>query len=125
MEVSEQGNPRLRFKQEKNMGLTAGTLKLLTPQERTDTSPDFPTLAKSAASGCGFCGFLRASLLIAKIQALERQIEISIALAYVWCGRHGRIGLDEGLQALVAEIYHPHGERVGSLRFGVFSSTGA
>ena len=124
MEVSEHGTPRLRFKKEKTMGLPAGALKLLTPQERTDTSPDFPKLANSAASGCGFCGFLRASLLMSKIQALQRQGEVSISLAYAWGLRSWGRSNEEGLQALVAQIRHAHNEEVATLHFSIFSSSG-
>lgn len=101
-----------------------GILKPLMVQQRTDSLPGFPTLAKSAAAGCGFCDFLHAAFLRAKIPALEEgQGEVSVRLAYAWGVRDGQES-DEGLQALVAEVLDARGQRVGVLHFGVYASTG-
>jgi hypothetical protein len=75
-------SPRLRFKKEMTGHFAPGVLKLLMSQRRTDVSQDFPALAASAAADCGFCNFLRAALLQANIQALERRGQVSLHLTY-------------------------------------------
>jgi hypothetical protein len=93
-------------------------------QHRTDSSPDFPKLAESAAAGCAFCGFLRGAILRADTEALKEQGEASIHLYYAWCRRRWTdMWVDEGLQALVAELRvgGAHGEEVVTLCFYVYS----
>jgi hypothetical protein len=114
----------LRFEYEELMGLRPGLLKLLMRQQRTDSSPDFPTLAESAAAGCGLCGFLRAGVLQANIRALEKQGEVSIVLSYAWGPRRGVVSKGEGLQALLMTIFDAQGS-IATLRFSVYSRDGA
>ena len=117
------GTPRLRFQKESIRDFAPGVLKLLMSQQRSDSSPDFPTLAKSAAAGCGFCGFLRSSILRANIQDLEKQGNVSVHLAYAW-GNGGEPDDEPRLQGFVAEVYDAQGGAVGSLHFAIYSSTG-
>ncbi len=119
MELSVEGTPRLRFETK-----YSGMPVFLMPQRRTDTSPDFPTLASLAALGCGFCGFFRAALLRQNIQALECQREVIFDFAYAW-------GPCSGPQAEVLEGLHGLGARIragneyfGVLHFAIYSSTG-
>lgn len=113
--------PRLRFEKEETKEYAAGILKLLMSQRRTDSSPGFPTLAKS---GCSFCGFLRTAILRANVQALQRQTDVSIHLAYAWGMRNCGESDEEGLQALDVEVLDAQGVRAGFFRFPIYSSTG-
>jgi hypothetical protein len=97
-------------------------------QQRTDSSPDFPTLAKSAVAGCQFCAFLRTAVLRAKIPALERQEEVAIHLFYAWgpfLWMPPEWDLEEGLHGLFAEVYLAlENVHIGTLQFKVYSSDG-
>jgi hypothetical protein len=114
MGTSRRGTPALRIKMK-------GLSRSLMLQGRTDSSPDFPKLAKSTAAGCGFCGFLRSAIFRANIRALGKQEEVSIYIYYHWGPRIPALGEEAGLQALVARVHNAHGEEVSALRFNVYS----
>jgi hypothetical protein len=122
--TSDKGTPTLRYNKESVIGRIPGGLDLLMCQQRTDSSPAFPTLAQSAAAGCGFCGFLCAAILRANIKTLERQGQVSIRLGYALGLRRWVGSTEERLQALVAEVYGSYSERLGSIHFGIYTSHG-
>lgn len=122
MDTSNLKEPALKFR-EGERGESRDTRKRLMHQNRTDSSPDFPTLAKSAAAGCGLCGYLRAAVLRASIKAMKRQGEASIHLFYTWGPRRFE-GSRDGLQALTAKLHDARGQEVGTLQFNVYSRDG-
>lgn len=130
--ISQKSNnkaPTLSFHKEQARDRQRGSLKLLMIQERNDSSPDFPTLADSAAQGCGFCGFVRAAILREKIQAMETQKTVRVGLFYAWDPREWlttQWDLGEGLHMFFVEIYTDHRtqaahEIFGILQFKVYS----
>jgi hypothetical protein len=119
MGSSDEGIPRLRFKKEKTKEYAVGILKLLMSQQRTDSSPGFPMLAKS---GCSFCGFLRIAILRANVPALQQQTDVSIHLAYAWGIRSCGESDEEGLQALDVEVHDAQGATLAFFRFPIYSS---
>jgi hypothetical protein len=121
MGSSDEGIPRLRFKKEETKGYAAGILMPLMSQQRTDSSPGFPMLAKS---GCSFCGFLRTAILRANVPALQQQIDVSIHLAYAWGMRNCGETDEEGLQALDVEVHEVQGAMLGFFRFPIYSNAG-
>jgi hypothetical protein len=121
MGSSDEGIPRLRFKKEETKGYAAGILMPLMSQQRTDSSPGFPMLAKS---GCSFCGFLRTAILRANVPALQQQIDVSIHLAYAWGMRNCGETDEEGLQALDVEVHEVQGAILGFFRFPIYSNGG-
>jgi hypothetical protein len=66
-ETAGSERPALSFNLEEAEDCAFGELKMLLRQSRIDSSPNFATLAKSAAAGCGLCGFLRNTILHAGI----------------------------------------------------------
>jgi hypothetical protein len=127
----KKGTPKLKFENESGEAFRQPKILGLMRQERTDSSPDFPTLAKSAAAGCSACGFLRTAILRANIQTLESRGEVGIDLYYAWC-YHGAGFEDDphaerrdGLHTLFVDLFSASEDMVGTLRFHVYSSDGA
>jgi hypothetical protein len=113
---SRTGTPALKFK------IKRGRFNYyLMGQHRTDSCPDFPKLAQSAAAGCDFCGFLYAAILQADIEALETQGQAFISLSYVWGPRCGIESEREGLHALIVEFQDASNVSIGALRFSIYT----
>jgi hypothetical protein len=89
-------------------------------QDRADSSPDFPALAKSAAAGCGLCAFLRAAILRTNAKALGRHEEVTIHLFYSWVHCRYR-DLAKGLVGLTAKLLDARRKVVGGLQFNVYA----
>lgn len=130
LKTSDTGSPVLQFNLEEADDFEPGFSKILMGRDRVDSSPNFPTLAKLAAAGCGFCGFLRDAILQANIETLERQREqsiqeeVTIRLLYIWGHPRGIVSEPGGLQALTAHLVADDGTLVGTLHFRVYSEDG-
>jgi hypothetical protein len=110
--------PMLNFKVEDEE--REDNLKPLMHQDRADSSPDFPALAKSAAAGCGLCAFLRAAILRENSKALGSHGEVTIDLFYSW--GHRQYGESaKGLVALTAKLLDARRQEVGGLQFNVYA----
>jgi hypothetical protein len=118
----------LKIKEEPRMGYRTGARKPLWVQNRSDFAPDFPGLRRASQAGCGFCGYLRGSLMKGQpVSDLEQRRRIDMALCYAWAPRRPdsivnvHDGKSEGLQALAVYFDDSLAPKSGVLYFGIYS----